>query len=251
MEIQITYETLFDLLRKERSLDELQPLQGAFWNQVVQYILDREQHVAKATSFEQEKGRIQLLNIKRIIKEIYERREQKIVRLALNVTRTKTGQYIDKRNMLASEQAFFDEQVQLLKKFNQGVLLQIFNGHMPIIAPTILGESEDIPSLDTTSDHRTSEITTAEETETPVTPSQEPTKEEAPITITKTGKPTSTPEAKVGSIIVRFTSNVPKFVGKNKELFGPFEQGKIVQLPANIAQILLKKGKVEHVMAEH
>jgi hypothetical protein len=113
-----------------------------------------------------------------------------------------------------------------------------------------------MPSLDKTSDRRESEMTTAtpkaKESET-ITPAPEEKKEEAPITVTKTGKPqafSGTPEAKVGSIIVRFTSNVPKFVGKNKELFGPFEQGKISQLPANIAQILLKKGKVEHVMAQ-
>lgn len=245
MDIQITYETLFDLLRKERSLDELQPLGAQFWSQVVTYIKERENNVQQSNTFEQDKAKIQLANIKRIIKEIYERREQKIVRLALNITRSKTSQYIDKRNMLGSERAFFDDQTELLKKYNQGVLLQIFNGQLPLIAPEILDEAGEEGTEEDTKD---TEITLPEEETAHERDSNQKSRDQN--NETKHANNKSSPEPKVGSIIVRFTTNIPKFVGKNKELFGPYDQGNIAQLPANIAQILLKKGKVEHVMAE-
>ncbi|MGM5481763.1 MAG: hypothetical protein ACQESE_05140, partial [Nanobdellota archaeon] len=50
-------------------------------------------------------------------------------------------------------------------------------------------------------------------------------------------------------VIVKFTTSVPKFYGKNKEIFGPYDKEQIVTLPNTIAQILLKKGKVEKVMS--
>ena len=251
MEITITYETLFDLLRKERSLDELQPLAKDFWSQVVSYLKEREEHVAKASTFEHEKGKIQLENIKRIIKEIYERREQKIVRLAVNVTRTKTGHYVDKRNMLATEQAYFDEQVALLKKYSKGVLLQLFNGELPTVTPAVLPTDEEPASTDAPS-ARTIDppvrVAKPEENEVKAKPvEKEVSDAKPPVQQAKTPEDQPTPGA--GTLIVRFTTNVPKFVGKNKQLFGPYEKGKIAQLPAKIAQILLKKGKVEHVMA--
>ncbi len=238
MELHITYETLFDLLRKERSLDELQPLPKTFWKEVVEYINDRQEKLATSSSIEQEKVKIQLQNIKRIIQEIYRRREQKIVRFCLNITRSKTKQYVDKRNMLRSEEEFFDEFTQLLEKYQQGVLEQIFIGQTPIIAPEILEPRKTVEKQEEQPTQETKKQQV--ETKTEKQPEQETSE-------TSSSKPAL--EAKPGSIIIRFITNVPKFIGKNKEIFGPYSEGEIVQLPANIAQILLKKNKVEHVMA--
>jgi len=111
MDIQITYETLFDLLRKERSLEELQSLDSAFWNHVITYVTDRKAFFERTNSMEQEKANIQLKNIRRILKELYERREQKIVRLALNVIKTDNTSFVDRRGMLPLEKEFFKEQL--------------------------------------------------------------------------------------------------------------------------------------------
>lgn len=234
MDVQITYETLFDLLRKERSLEELQSLDAAFWSYVVNYVNDRQAFFDRTNVMEQEKARIQIQNIKRILKEIYERREKKIVSLALNVIRTDNASFVDKRNMLPSEKELFDEVMVLLTKYKQGVLLQVFQGHTPLIAPVTipLPESEDANLENNSSTYEA-----------------EPQKnvDNSPSHIKE--KTEAVPEMKVGSMIVRFKSNVPKFLGKNKEVFGPYDEGKIVQLPAKIAQILIKKGKVEPVMA--
>ena len=44
---------------------------------------------------------------------------------------------------------------------------------------------------------------------------------------------------------VKFLSAVPKFLGKNKDVFGPFKEGDEAELPSKIVSILVKKGKVE------
>ena len=231
MDIQITYETLFDILRKERSLEELQSLDDNFLNEVVKYILERKAFFEKTNVMEQEKAKLQLKNIQRILKEIYERREQKIVRLSLNVIKTNNTGFVDKRNMLPTEKEFFDEISALLTKYKQGILLQIFQGRKPLIIPK--------------------ELPTNNETETkeePINNKVEETKEEkSEIEETKEEK-SEIPPMKEGTTIVRFKMAVPKFLGKNKKIFGPFDKGKITQLPAKIAQILIKKGKVEAVM---
>lgn len=47
--------------------------------------------------------------------------------------------------------------------------------------------------------------------------------------------------------LVRFLNPVPKFVGKELEVYGPFEEEEMANLPADIAEILIKKGRAEEV----
>ena len=46
---------------------------------------------------------------------------------------------------------------------------------------------------------------------------------------------------------VKFKENIEQFVGKNLEVYGPFSQDDEAKLPSEIAQILVKQGKVEEV----
>ena len=43
------------------------------------------------------------------------------------------------------------------------------------------------------------------------------------------------------------SSFIPKFIGENNELFGPYNQGDIVELPNKIADLLIMKEKVEGI----
>ena len=47
--------------------------------------------------------------------------------------------------------------------------------------------------------------------------------------------------------LVRFLYSVPKFVGQELEEYGPFEEEDIANLPSEIADVLLGKGKVEEI----
>ena len=239
MDIHITYETLFDLLRKERSLDDLQELDPWFWKYVVDYLNEREAFLETTSQLQQEKTRIELFNIKRIVKEIYERRERKIVQLAMNVTKTSDHGFVDTRSMLSEEKKLFDETISLLLTYKRGVLDQVCSNNVPIITPEVYEKKEDekpSPKIENT-------VTEEPKTSVPGEQFIKSNPEDDAQEIKKDG------EQGDESILVKFRMSVPKFLGKNKEVFGPYEAGTVTSLPQNIATILLKKEKVEKVMA--
>lgn len=220
MDIHITYETLFDILRKERSRDELQLLDKLFWRHVVDYLKDKSD--GSNSYAEAEKMRLQLQNIKRIIKEVYERRERKIMNLAVNTIRSDDSAFVDTQNMLLEEKKLFEETLSLLNKYKQGILLQVFNNQLP----TIIDNEEYVNA---TFDDSSKNDDGLEESKLP------PSVEE------------DEGQMDVDNVRVRFLSNVPKFVGKQKETYGPYDIGMEVNLPNQIAQILLRKGRAEEI----
>ena len=49
-------------------------------------------------------------------------------------------------------------------------------------------------------------------------------------------------------LIIKFTMDIPKFVGRDKELFGPFKKDEIVSIPSYVAKILIAKQKAQMVL---
>ena len=69
-EIRITYETLFDMLRNEKTREELQKLEPSFYQDVLEYIKDKQALTQKSdselfASMEKEKAQKQLENAKK------------------------------------------------------------------------------------------------------------------------------------------------------------------------------------------
>ena len=50
--------------------------------------------------------------------------------------------------------------------------------------------------------------------------------------------------------MLRFVNAVPKFIGKDLEIYGPFDEEDVATLPAEIATILIKKGRAEVISTE-
>ena len=44
---------------------------------------------------------------------------------------------------------------------------------------------------------------------------------------------------------IRFITTVPKFVGEEMEIYGPYQENETASLPTKIADILIKKGRAE------
>ena len=80
-EIAISYDLLFDVLRYEKSREELQSLEKDFYINVVDYLKQKESILINYNTppSERELTRIQINNIRKILQEIYERREKKII----------------------------------------------------------------------------------------------------------------------------------------------------------------------------
>ena len=139
----------------------------------------------------------QLLSAMRLVKELYERRERKILQLAINKSRTKS-QAIDDSVLLEEEKRIFDDATSVLDKYRKEILLNLVNARLPF------GKKEE----------------------------QQEKKEEK------------------DSVMIRFTGAVPKFLGQNLEIHGPFEEGDIATLPKIIADILIKKNRAESMNPE-
>lgn len=204
-EISITYETLFEILRREKGKDELQKLSESFFDDLIAYLKEKQDMLESShdkgnlfASGEKEKTAQQLSNVRRILKELYDRREKKLINTAINMARTNSN-LINTSAMLNEERVFFECIVDTLTKFRKEVLFSILEARSPEI-----DENFFIPKQ----------------------------KKE------KTTK------------MVRFLHAVPKFVGKELEVYGPFVEDDIANLPAEIADILLKKGRADEIEEE-
>jgi len=105
--IVLSYETLFEILRLERSRTELQKLPDDYIGQMKELIRQENE--------KPDRKEATLKNMLKIIDEISERRERKIVMLALDKSRTKSA-LIDFSKFLASERRLFDETLSMLER---------------------------------------------------------------------------------------------------------------------------------------
>jgi DNA replication initiation complex subunit (GINS family) len=226
VDIKITYETLFDLLRREKNREEIQTLDKDFYEQLLSYLKEKETLLSgkEDTSYfsaDREKLKIQFQNIRRLVKELYERREKKIINIALVKARTGSD-IIDTSNLLPCEIEFFDEMVDLFSKFRKEILDNVIN----------LKEFSGI--VNSTSNKFTS--VSSEEISQPEMPRQDapirkPSIHERPV-----------PEGKSRIIVI---DTLPKFMGRGGEILGPYEKGAVVDLDSQIAELLIKKGRAQ------
>ena len=203
----ISYETIFDILRRERSTDSLQKLEDSFYSNVLKYIGE------KSVVGEQEL----LFNVKKMLKEIYERREKKIVSIAVDKCRLGM-ESMNIANILREERAVYDQVAEVLQTGRKNILdmllkkqiLQAGSSH----ESGTNGLMSTFKSADTMIESKESLL------------SQEPLPE---------------------TTLVRFLHAVPKFVGRELEVYGPFEHEDIANLPREIANLLISKGRAEEI----
>ena len=135
----ITYETLYELLRTEKYKKELQTLSNTFLQNVIEYLQEKENIIQSQEqqdslfSSEINKTKRQLENTKRILKELYERRERKIIDLALLSSRSKEPQEIS--SMLPQEHEHFQNILTNLDIARNNILFSILSKKLPSIKP--------------------------------------------------------------------------------------------------------------------
>lgn len=211
-EVNITYETLFELLKREKDLADLQKLEPDFFNNFVDYLNDKKGILDKEDSLfsydEKKKVEKQIDNAKRLIKGIYERREKKILNIALTKSRTKSN-VIDTSSLLENEKRFLNEVEKVLNVFRSEVIDTVIDGKHASTAK----EEDNIneKNINDTNDDK------------------------------KETKDTK---------LVRFLHAVPKFVGKELEEYGPFAEEDIANLPLEIADLLINKERVEEIKGD-
>ena len=239
VDVVITYETLFDILRKEKSKQDLQQLPGDFYGQLVAYLRQKKADVEAAGGFSApgaQKALIQYKNVQKILRELYERRERKIIEMALNRARSESN-IVDTTPLLREEKSFFEECATLLGQHKTGLLSLVLEGEAPegTIVPEPSSETEE-ETESTETPKPTSDSAAEPADPSPPVPGEE--REEAPsVDISVI--------ASQDACAVRFVAPVPKFLGLKGEVHGPFSPGDAAELPGKIAAVLLKKKRVE------
>lgn len=194
----ITYETLFEILQKEKARKELQRLDDNFSSNFIRYLDEKtsilNSQKSKDSIFSNEVGKTekQVDNIRRIIKDLYDRRERKIVEAALFSARNPKKVQQFESAMLQEEKYLFVKLTEDLSNSRESILRNLLEGKKPEIEK------------------------------------KESIKEE--------------------NILIKFISAVPKFVGLDSNIYGPFEKEDISSLPVQISSILINKkraGKLE------
>ncbi len=263
--IKITLETLYDILRNEKKREDLQKIDSTFFVDVVSYLREKntllqskKQDNDLFASGERDKLEYELRSIKRILREIYEKREKKIIDIALN--RSKTGSdIIDTSAMLTEEKMFYEELLRTLDTYRQGIIHRIFRAELPDVSmpslwrPTTL--STQTTNIENISTHQTpissyeAEEETDENTEntpqttqlTSTTPEIKPIISEKP--------PTITPQPTIPQLMtkIKFIHATPRFIWKDMKEYGPFDPGEFIDIFPEVAELLVRKGRATKV----
>ncbi len=275
--IKITLETLYDILRNEKKREDLQKLENTFFIDVVNYLKEKNNFMeAKKNeksifaSGERDKLDYEIRSIKRILKEIYEKREKKIIDITINRSRT-GSEIIDTSSMLKEEKEFYSEILKILDHFRKGVLQHLFIGEMPsVINPNLFlrdenkallseilppfSKFEELPNKPAPDEAKneaqqlTSEDgfgeTDQDTDENIIHPPTEKKTEEKTIPMIPPIAPSQPEPIKVKIKIIR---PMPSFVWKDQKVYGPYSVNEEIEMFPEVAELMIRKNRAEKV----
>jgi len=141
-EVIITYEALYEIFRREKYQAELQKLDPTFFTEITKYISEKEEILSSQkqkdsifASAEIQKTKKQIENIRKILKELYEKRETKILQLALVSSRTSP----DAKSLpalLPEEKQLYEQLINHLNHYRESILHAVLEAKMPIMEKT-------------------------------------------------------------------------------------------------------------------
>ncbi len=249
-DIKITLETLYDLLRNEKKREDLQKLDATFFLDVLNYLrekqvlLESKQQSAEIfAAAERDKLDYELRSIRRILKDLYERREKKVLEIALNKSRTGSD-IIDTSAMLYEEKEFYQKALKIMNEFRQGILGNLLRREMPkipeqttlVASPAAQAEGTQATlvtspaGIHSMPPHAAMHATAMQVTESRTT---EESHQAAEGTEQKTK--------------IKFVHPLPSFVWKDMKVYGPFDTGEETEIYPEVAELIVKKGRAVRV----
>ncbi|MBU5557631.1 MAG: hypothetical protein QW751_01410 [Candidatus Aenigmatarchaeota archaeon] len=196
----ISYETIRACHRAEKD-EALQVLPENFFQSVRAWLAAK---MAKQDTM----SLLEADNAKKLIEDLINRRERKIVMAAIRAVRGSPPP----AGMTTAEAAFFDSIVAQLTAFRTTTINSI-------IGPAALAESK---------------VTAAIES---VAAMKDETKKEQPQP-----PATSVSKSQNGHILLNILTDLPRFIGTDMVGYGPMKAGDMISLPAETAKLLLDKG---------
>ncbi len=196
----ITYETIRNAHRAEKE-EELQKLPEGFFESVRNWFKHKEK-MKDTTSL------LEVENAKKLLEDIINRRQKKIVLAALSTVR---GQ-LPPPNLTDEERKFFDEIVNSLKSF-KNEMNEKFRSYDEIVEEKIEEAKKTVEELK---------------------PKEE-----------KIEKPFVKPN---GKLLVKILTDLPRFVGSDLQAYGPLKAGDIITLPEDVGKLLITRKVAENVL---
>lgn len=157
MELKITLERLYDINRNEKKSADLQVLDQNYLSDVQLYMQQKLAELQERKGSDNmfamsgmDKMERELRSIQRTIREIYERREKKIIDMALNRSRTQSD-IIDTSGMLQKENEFYVSVLGSLDQYRNEILRPIFTSESTFDRVEVeeIIEESDTPNMPT------------------------------------------------------------------------------------------------------
>ena len=205
---ELTYKTLRKIQQAEKNSPQITQINKEFYHDVSVFLNQLEKRLV-----DEKKPQKQMLlaeesqNIEKIIRNIYEHREKKIMLAAISKAR---GGNPGIKHLLAEEKMFFDELYQNIVLFRKKIL------------PGESELSEDKKEKTKSFPSKPTSKSTTNKQDTTIQPEE------------KEIEPTNTHP------ILRIRENIPSFVGTNNQNYTLYK-GDIVSLPEDMAKMLLNK----------
>jgi len=131
----ITFEFIRKIQHAEQESSQLSKIPEDFYEKVLDY-LEKKRELAK-----ERKESIEIRNIERLVKNIFERRERKLLSLAL--IKVRTG--VEPQNLIKEEKEFFDKIVEMLMQRRKSVLEKMLGEKKEEVELVIF--KEDVPAF--------------------------------------------------------------------------------------------------------
>ena len=196
----ITYETIRNAHRAEKE-EELQKLPVGFFESVKSWFSHKEKLKDTASLLEVE-------NAKKLLEDIINRRERKLVLAALGTVR---GQ-MPPAGLTDDERKFFDNLVSILKTFRND-MNEKFRNYADIVEEKLEIAKKSIEQLK---------------------PAEEPIEN-------KFIKPN-------GKLLVKALADLPRFVGSDMESYGPLKIGDVIFVPDEVGKLLILRKVAENIL---
>lgn len=212
-DVVITYETLYEISRREKNRPELQKLDITFFKDSLNYLSEKKRILdsqSKQESLfaqsEASKTKKQLENVHKILRDIYEKRERKLMEMAVFASRTDEST-IDLSNMLPEEIELFKSFVKVLNHYRSNILINLLSFRAPQLPTNGFG-------INIAKNEEPKEINTSPEVQS---------------------------EHKYKK--VKIINPLPSFIGTDLKVYGPYNENDTALLPEEVVELLLKKLK--------
>lgn len=254
-EVALTYDTIFELLRREKNRPDLQTMPDNFFMNAHDYVKEKKSFATKGAqssnemfgSEESEKTKLELINIIKMLRNIYNLRETKILSMAVNKARVESS-IINTSALLPEEKMLYKETTDSLKRFRTDLLNSVIEGKEidskrieMVKAESEIGEFKH-GFEDHLKENHGSEAVSSEESAISEPESQNFADVKGGIGAVSEEADFDEPAKKI-----MFLTEVAKFIGPELEFYGPFKEGDMAELPIAIANIVVSQGKAKEV----